>query len=200
MHLVAPLNASLTSLQRFVVSILSIVAITVAISVATFSQTPGPAPKITQIDIMGLKRLVRPQGKPLLINFWATWCVPCREEYPDLVKIDQEYRGKIDFLTVSLDELADKDTLVPKFLTEMKAQMPAYLLTTTDEEAAMAVVSKDWGGALPFTILFDQRGAIAYSRQGKVKLDLLKAALIKAVPPAESTSSRSESRFIIDSR
>jgi len=190
MHLVAPLNASLTSLQRFVVSILSLIAITVATSVATFSQTSGPAPKITQIDIMGLKRLVRPQGKPLLINFWATWCVPCREEYPDLVKIDQEYRGKIDFLTVSLDELADKDTLVPKFLTEMKAQMPAYLLTTTDEEAAMAVVSRDWGGALPFTILFDQRGAIAYSRQGKVKLDLLKAALIKAVPPAETTSSR----------
>lgn len=142
------------------------------------------APKITQIDIPGLRRLVRPQGKPLLINFWATWCVPCREEFPDLVKIDQEYRGKIDFVTVSLDELADKDTLVSQFLTEMKAQMPPYLLVTDNEEAAITVVSKDWAGGLPYTILFDQKGGVAYSRQGKVKIDLLKAALAKAVPPA----------------
>jgi thiol-disulfide isomerase/thioredoxin len=147
-------------------------------------------PKITQIDILELKRLVRPQGKPLLINFWATWCIPCREEYPDLVKIDQEYRGKVDFITVSLDELADKDTLVPQFLTEMKAEMPAYLLfTNNNDEAAIAVVSKDWAGALPFTILFDQKGAIAYSRQGKVKIDLLKAALTKAVTTTAAPTS-----------
>ena len=156
-----------------------VVAVTIAAS-GTFAQSAPP--KITQIDIMGLKRLVRPQGKPLLINFWATWCVPCREEYPDLVKIDQEYRAKIDFVTVSLDEVADKDTLVPQFLLEMKAQMPAYLLVTDNEEAAMAVVSKEWTGGLPYTILFDAKGSIAYSRQGKVKIDLLKAALVKMAP------------------
>jgi thiol-disulfide isomerase/thioredoxin len=141
------------------------------------------APKITQIDIPALKRLTRPAGKPLLINFWATWCVPCREEYPDLVKIDQEYRNKIDFVTVSLDDLADKDTLVPKFLLEMKAEMPAYLLVTNNEEAAMAVVSKDWKGGLPFTILFGANGSVTYSREGKVKIDYLKAALEKSVTP-----------------
>src|SRR4051812_9449278 len=74
---------------------------------ATRASSPG---KVTQIDILALKRLLHPNGKPRLINFWATWCDPCREEYPDLVKLDQEYRGKIDFLTVSLDDLSDKDT------------------------------------------------------------------------------------------
>ncbi|HYJ91459.1 MAG TPA: redoxin domain-containing protein [Pyrinomonadaceae bacterium] len=139
--------------------------------------------KITQIDVLGLKHLLKPNGKPLLINFWATWCDPCREEYPDLVKLDQEYRGKIDFLTISLDDLEDKDTAVPKFLTEMKAEMPAYLLVAKDEEAAMAVVSRDWSGGLPFTILYDAKGGVAYSRQGKVKLELLKTALVKIVAP-----------------
>ena len=138
--------------------------------------------KITQIDVLGLKRLLRPNGKPLLVNFWATWCDPCREEYPDLVKIDQEYRGKIDFITISLDEVGDKDTAVPKFLGGMKAEMPAYLLVTTDEEAAMAIVSKDWSGALPLTVLYDQKGGVAYFRQGKVKIDLLKTALAKTLP------------------
>ena len=147
---------------------------------ASSSAQPSTGPKVTQIDILALKRLVRPSGKPLLVNFWATWCDPCREEYPDLVKIDQEYKGKIDFITVSLDDVADKDTAVPKFLTDMKAEMPSYLLVTTNEEAAMGVVSKDWTGGLPFTILYDPKGGVLYSRQGKVKIDALKAALVKS--------------------
>jgi thiol-disulfide isomerase/thioredoxin len=163
----------------------------VFITVAAFGALAQSAPpKIVQIDVLGLRRIVRPQGKPLLINFWATWCVPCREEYPDLVKIDQEYRGKIDFVTVSLDEVADKDTLVPQFLSEMKAQMAPYLLVTDNEEAAMAVVSRDWTGGLPYTILFDAKGGIAYSRQGKVKIDLLRTALTKLVPAASPARSQ----------
>jgi len=155
---------------------------TVLIGGVIASAQSGVTPKATQIDIPALKRLVRPNGKPLLINFWATWCGPCREEYPDLVKIDQEYKGKIDFITVSLDAVADKDTAVPEFLTEMKAEMPTYLLVTTNEEAAMAAVSRQWTGGLPFTILFDPKGGVLYSRQGKVKIDVLKAALVRSVP------------------
>src|SRR5688572_20118207 len=70
-------------------------------------------PKVIRIDIEGLRKLLKPNGKPLLINFWATWCDPCREEFPDLVRIDNAYRGKIDFITVSLDDLADINTFVP---------------------------------------------------------------------------------------
>ncbi|MGZ5437975.1 MAG: thioredoxin domain-containing protein, partial [Pyrinomonadaceae bacterium] len=51
---------------------------------------PSPS-EIRQIDLDGLKKLLQPDAKdarPLLVNFWATWCDPCREEFPDLVKID----------------------------------------------------------------------------------------------------------------
>jgi len=169
----------------FIGAVAAVVFCAFAATASVCAQTAGPAtaPKITQIDILGLKRLVRPKDKPLLINFWATWCGPCREEYPDLVKIDQEYKGKIDFVTVSLDEPEDKQTAVPQFLTEMKAEMPSYLLVTNGkDEAAMAVVSRDWTGALPFTILFDTKGIVLYSRQGKVKLEALKSALTKSLP------------------
>ena len=125
--------------------------------------------RVMQIDIEGLKKLLKPSGKPLMINFWATWCDPCREEFPDLVKLDTTYRGKIDFITVSLDDLADINTDVPKFLAEMKAQMPAYLLHTTDESAAITMVSKNWSGNLPLTILFTPTGDIAYLRNGKLR-------------------------------
>jgi len=142
-------------------------------------------PKVAQIDDFALKNLLNREGetaKPLLINFWATWCDPCREEFPDLVKIDIQYKGKIDFITVSLDDLAEINRDVPKFLAQMKAEMPAYLLKTASEETAIAAVSKEWQGGLPFTILFNGKGEILYSRQGKVKLDVLLLEIEKALP------------------
>ena len=177
------LNKNVAAILPAIVLCLISLAGAVRAQQTTDAPQSAATPKVTQIDIPALKRLVRPSGKPLLINFWATWCDPCREEYPDLVKIDQEYRGKLDFITVSLDDVADKDTAVPKFLLDMKAEMPSYLLVTDQEEAAMAVVSKAWTGGLPFTILFDPKGGVLYSRQGKVKIDALKAALIKSTTP-----------------
>src|SRR5687768_10130300 len=55
--------------------------------------------------------------KPLLVNFWATWCGPCRVEFPELVKIDAEYRAKgLDFVIVSVDNFGAKDMRVAEFL------------------------------------------------------------------------------------
>jgi thiol-disulfide isomerase/thioredoxin len=150
------------------------------------AKRPAPAQttvKVTQIDEVAFKKLLAPAGKPLLINFWATWCDPCREEFPDLVKIDDEYRGKIDFITVSLDDLAEIDRDVPKFLAEMKAFMPAYLLKTDDENAAISAVSQEWKGGLPFTILFDENGGVSYFRQGKINVETVRSRINGLVSP-----------------
>lgn len=139
-------------------------------------------PKVKLIDIEGLKPLLKPNGRPLLINFWATWCDPCREEFPYLVKLNDEFRGRVDFLTVSLDDLADINGDVPRFLREMKAKMPAYLLHTPDESAAIQTVSKDWTGNLPMTILFASDGTVAYVRNGKIHPEPLRENILKLLP------------------
>ena len=136
-------------------------------------------PKVTKIDIAGLKPLIKPDGKPLLINFWATWCPPCREEFPDLVKIDNEFSGKIDVITITMDDPADIDTLVPQFLAKMNAQMPTYLLHTPDESAAIKLVTNDWNGNLPLTVLYEANGKTAYLRKGKIKYDAVVAEINK---------------------
>jgi thiol-disulfide isomerase/thioredoxin len=136
-------------------------------------------PKVTQINEIALKNLLKPNGKPLLINFWATWCVPCQEEFPDLVKIGADYKDKIDLITISLDELSEINGDVPKFLSEMKAEPPYYLLKTADEEASIASVSKDWQGGLPFTILFNDKGESVYLKQGKFETEKLRAEIEK---------------------
>ncbi len=142
-------------------------------------------PKVTQIDEAALKNLLKRDGemsKPLLINFWATWCDPCREEFPELVKIDADYKGKIDFITISLDDSAEINREVPKFLVNMKAEMPAYLLKTDNEEAAIASVTKDWQGGLPFTVLLNEKGEVVYIRQGKIKPEIVRGEIDKTLP------------------
>jgi thiol-disulfide isomerase/thioredoxin len=142
------------------------------------------SPTVKLVDETAFKKLLVPAGKPLLINFWATWCDPCREEFPDLVKLDTEYKGKIDFITISLDDIEDISTTVPKFLASMKAEMPAYLLKTADESAAISSVSKDWQGGMPFTILLNEKGETKYFRQGKVVLETLRGELNKITAPS----------------
>ena len=163
------------------------------LSLFTFAQTKPAAAKpqrVVQVSEVTLKNALKPNGRPLLVNFWATWCDPCREEFPELVKIDNEYKGKIDFVTVSLDEVEDINGAVPKFLNEMKADMPAYLLKTDDESAVISSIAKDWSGGLPFTILYNEKGEIAYFRQGKVIPATLTAEIAKLVPASSGTGGK----------
>jgi thiol-disulfide isomerase/thioredoxin len=154
-------------------------------------QPPTAGPKVTKVDDAAFRKLLVPNGKPLMINFWATWCGPCREEFPDLVKLDAEYKGKIDFITITLDFEEELNTGVPKFLADMKAEMPTFLLVTPDETAAIAAVTKEWAGALPFTVIYDPKGSLAYFHQGIVKPADVRSELNKLLPVSSAATQTS---------
>ncbi|MBL8181689.1 MAG: TlpA family protein disulfide reductase [Blastocatellia bacterium] len=147
------------------------------LAVTAFAQ----APVVTKIDNAQLATLLKPNGKPLVVNFWATWCEPCREEFPDLVKLDALYKGKADLITITLDDLAEINGDVPKFLNEMKSTIPTYLLHTNDQDAAITMVSKDWAGNLPLTMVYDANGKIVYQRNGKFRYETLKENIDRAL-------------------
>ncbi|HEX3282975.1 MAG TPA: redoxin family protein [Pyrinomonadaceae bacterium] len=149
-------------------------------------RTTKPLPAVVAVDAAGLQALLKRSdvkpAKPLLVNYWATWCEPCRDEFPDLVKIDADYRPKgLDFIAVTLDDLADIKTGVPKFLREMKAQMPVYLLNLSDPEPAIKLVDPGWSGALPATFLYNAKGEVVYKSLGRIKVDELRAAIDKVM-------------------
>jgi thiol-disulfide isomerase/thioredoxin len=153
---------------------------------------PGPlvlngvdTTEVREIDLDGLKKILQRDPKdprPLLINFWATWCDGCREEFPDLVKIDNDYRGKgLNFISISLDDITDIKTTVPEFLKEMKAQMPVVLLNVKDPEPAIHAVDEKWDGALPATYLYDKDGKVVFKYFGAIKPAELRGAIDKLV-------------------
>jgi thiol-disulfide isomerase/thioredoxin len=150
------------------------------------AKTPADRPKVTEIDEVKLKSLLGAEAgraRPLLVNFWATWCTPCREEFPDLVKIRAQYAAeKLDFVLVSLDDPADIGTAVPQFLSEVRAvNFPSYLLHATDDGSAINLVDPTWSGELPATFLYDRTGAIVFKHKGRIKPDELRAALDHAL-------------------
>ena len=147
-----------------------------------------PLPVVSAIDADALKGLITQQReRPLLVNFWATFCDPCRDEFPDLVKIDKDFRPQsIEFVTVSLDDIDQIKTDVPKFLDAMKATMPAYLLNVSDPEPAINFIDKRWQGDLPATYLYNEKGEVVYKHIGRVNTAELRAAIEKVVKKSDS--------------
>jgi thiol-disulfide isomerase/thioredoxin len=146
---------------------------------AKSTTAPAIQANVEPIDTAGLKDLIsKPKDKPLLVNFWATYCDPCRDEFPDLVKVDRDFRPKsLDFVTVSLDDLSDIKTTVPQFLAQMKATMPAYLLNVADPEPAINAVDPKWQGDLPATFLYNSKGEIVFKPFGRVNTAALREAI-----------------------
>jgi len=140
-----------------------------------------PAVVVRPVDFEGFKQLLHPAAKstkPLLVNFWATWCDPCRDEFPDLVQIDKDYRSKgLDFIAISLDDLPDIKKVVPDFLQQMHATMPTYLLNVSDPEPAITSVDASWTGALPATFLYDAEGKVVFKHFGRIQTPELRAAI-----------------------
>jgi thiol-disulfide isomerase/thioredoxin len=136
----------------------------------TFGKT---TPEITDISGSELMSLIKKsQAELVIVNMWASWCEPCREEFPDLVRFRNTHLGKgIEFLFVSIDtrsEIGD----VEKFLTENKVDFPTYIKKGTDR-GFIESVSKSWRGALPTTFIFNVQGKILEQYNGEVSFQEL---------------------------
>jgi thiol-disulfide isomerase/thioredoxin len=114
------------------------------------------------IDLAGYNRiLTKYRGKPLLVNFWATWCEPCRYEYPMIVDLANHYapRGLI-IVGVSLDDDSDMN-LVRHFLARNQPDFPNFRQKPgIDTDAFLQGVNPGWNGAIPSTIFYGRDGQI----------------------------------------
>jgi thiol-disulfide isomerase/thioredoxin len=115
----------------------------------------------------------------LLVNFWATWCVPCRKEMPLLVAMEQRLKAKgFQFITVSADE-PEQEAAAKAFLEKHKVLAPAYFRRAKDDDAFIRLVDPNWSGALPALLLYGRDGKKVRAFYGEADMKALEAAIVK---------------------
>jgi thiol-disulfide isomerase/thioredoxin len=127
--------------------------------VIRFVKNPEMAPPLQAQDIMG-KPVSKADwgGKVVLVNFWATWCPPCREEIPELIELKKQYGDRLQIIGISEDE--DSPAKVLKFAQQKGMTYP--IIMATPELIA------EYGGvpALPTSFLVDTQGRIVTKHSG----------------------------------
>lgn len=123
-------------------------------------QARAALPEISGPDLQGRTwSLSAHRGSVVLVNFWATWCPPCRAETPGLVRVANEYRGKgLDVVGVSMDETPDP---VPAFVAKFQVPYP-IIRPNMDSGPAASIES------LPTSLLIDREGRVAQRYVGMV--------------------------------
>ena len=114
--------------------------------------------------------LSRLKGKVVLVNFWATWCPPCRAEIPDFIEVYNTYKSKgFEIIGIALDE--DGWSKVAPYIEKIKMNYPVVL--------GSAKVVQQYGGieAIPTTFIVDKNGYIVASQGGLLSKELLEQKL-----------------------
>ena len=113
-------------------------------------------------------RIVAPKkGRVLLVNFWATWCDPCREEMPALVAAAKKFPAKdLAVVLVSVDSLKATPA-VEKYLAKEKVPVVCWQGKSHDPQTFVDAVDRDgWNGAVPYTLVYSRSGALVAKLAG----------------------------------
>ena len=123
-----------------------------------------------------LQALKQWQGKIIVLNFWATWCPPCREEMPELSTLNEKYQNKnVIFLGVSTDDL----DLVKEFSKETKVSYPLLAADMAGNDLAFSLGNNQ--DVLPYTVIIKADGTVAKTYFGRLSMPQLEETLNKLI-------------------
>jgi thiol-disulfide isomerase/thioredoxin len=109
--------------------------------------------KITDLE----KRINNSSDTTYIVNFWATWCVPCIKELPDFDSIAKNYSGNVKVLFVSMDFKEDLDSKVYTFLKKKPLHSDVLLLDEVNGNYFIPKISDQWTGAIPATLILNNK-------------------------------------------
>lgn len=134
---------------------------------------PGPKAELNLKSMDGQRvRLSDYRGRAVVLNFWATWCVPCTAEIPMLVKAEKDYRSKgVAFIAASVDDRKSRKN-VPEFVSKYDVSLSIWLDANADDMARLGM-----GRAVPATAFLDPEGHIAFRVEGQLREEELRERL-----------------------
>lgn len=128
-------------------------------------------PEFTLADLAGAPRKVSEwDGKVLIVNFWATWCPPCRKEIPAFIKLQRKYGDRgVQFVGIALDE----PRAVQDFTQAMGINYPILI----GDSGAMTQRYGNHLGVLPYTVIIDRSSQIVFVKLGELTPAQAEAAI-----------------------
>ncbi len=167
---------------------LEVVARTIAAREA--QNVVGSEVNLTLKDLFGVEqRLSALKGRIVILNFWATYCVPCRKEMPDLALIQNEYAALgVQVVGASADEVEDRAKVL-QFVKETKINFPVWMGATTADMTKFGL-----GAALPGTVVIGRDGQVAKVISGIVNYAELKKQIDLMLASVENTAANERKR------
>jgi len=138
----------------------TLIVLLMLIATPIFPQHRGNPIRVTPIGLSGLDSLIHQRnGKILFLNIWATWCQPCVEEFPDIVKIHKRFADSlVDVAAISVDYPDEINSKILPFLISHKVHFPVFVSNVKKEDDFMDALNPSWRGAVPVTFIFDKKG------------------------------------------
>ena len=133
---------------------------------------------LQSVDEKGLADLLHNKTDKLrLINVWATWCVPCVQEFSDLVYLNHLYRDRgLQLVTISSDDAKSRDKALA-FLQKKQASGLNYIYSGDSKYKMIEAIDPKWQGALPYTIIIEPGGKVIYAKEGAFDVETLKKVI-----------------------
>lgn len=117
------------------------------------------------------------RGKVVMLDFWATWCPPCQEEMPSLVKLAKEYESQgLVFVAASRDDMPDAPLFVEEYVKSRIPELAPYVVYAPDEMAVAFQVN-----ALPTLYFLDREGRVVDAQRGMLSEDALRRRVERAL-------------------
>ena len=111
------------------------------------------------------------QGRPLVVNFWATWCAPCVDEMPELDALQAELKDSAQFIGIGIDSAAN----MKRFVEKVAVRYPLLVAGNVGTELARELGNTS--GGLPFTVVIDEKGALIHQYAGRIHVDTLRSVV-----------------------
>jgi thiol-disulfide isomerase/thioredoxin len=159
-------------------------ALLAAATAVLWAAAATAAEPIAKIDIPRLEALINGnQGKVTIVNFWATWCPPCLKEFPDIIKLYNQYHDRgLEVVAISMNEPEEMEDIAA-FIQDHNPPFPVYLAATLDE-TFYSGIGNDWQGLIPLTLIFDTEGKSAHFHLKEVNFAGLEQDISALLPPA----------------
>lgn len=135
--------------------------------IAAWTDQPSRVKPVELIDQQGLNKIIAERnGKPLLLNIWATWCQPCVAEIPDLIRLSV-VDTLVDIVGISVDYPDELHSKVMPLLERLNVPFPVYIARFDKQEDFIAALDTTWSGAVPATYFYDRWGKKQLSHIGQ---------------------------------